>query len=94
MKGAPSKESIQLETAPPKKADSENAPIETAEAADVVDQSNDEELAQPAPPIDDDLEETQLEETQIEETPQPVTEEPAAMEDDEEPLEWEESDRE
>jgi hypothetical protein len=92
LKGAPSKESIELEAHNPKKANSGNTPIETAEEAD-EEQSNDEPVS-PAPQMDEDLEETQLEETQVLETPQPLTEEPAAMDDDEEPLEWEESDRE
>lgn len=88
LKGAPSKDSIDLASGHSKKTNSENTPVEA-----VVDQS-DEQAQLAASEPDEDLEETQLDETQIEETPQPITEEPAAMEDDEEPLEWEESDRE
>jgi hypothetical protein len=63
------------------------APIVTLDA-----ETNDSPAPEPAP--EPDLEEIQLEETQVEETPQVTTDEPAAMEDDDEPIEWEESDRE
>jgi hypothetical protein len=86
LKGAPSKESlVDVESDKSKKSNSETPTIEA------VDERSNNEPAQLDPPMDEDLEETQLEEAQVEETPQIISEEPAAM-DDEEPLEWEESD--
>ncbi|KAJ9094364.1 hypothetical protein QFC19_007972 [Naganishia cerealis] len=83
LKSAPSKESL---VADPKITVPETSPEENIEE----DQSHPQDFQ----PVEEDLEETQMDETQIDETPQPITEEPEAMEDDEEPLEWEESDRE
>lgn len=68
--------------------DLEEAPVVPADAVVSLDVELDE-----TPVPEPDLEETQLEETQVKETPQATTEEPVAMDDDE-PLEWEESDRE
>jgi hypothetical protein len=88
LKGAPSKATTALEVDLPQEIDLlEEAPIVTLDA-----ETNDSPAPEPAP--EPDLEEIQLEETQVEETPQVTTDEPAAMEDDDEPIEWEESDRE
>lgn len=95
LKGAPSKATTALEVDLPQEIDLGEAPIVTLDA-----EANESPVPEPAPEPalepapKPDLEETQLEETQVEETPQGTTEEPAAMEDDDEPIEWEESDRE
>lgn len=90
LKGAPSKATTALEVDLPNEVDLADAPVVPLDAVFSADADSDELLASEPNP-----EETQLEETQVqEETPQVTTEEPATMEDDDEPLEWEESDRE
>jgi hypothetical protein len=89
LKGAPSKATTALEVDLPQEIDLlEEAPIVTLDT-----ETNESPAPDPVAP-EPDLEETQLEETQVEETPQVTTDEPPAMEDDDEPIEWEESDRE
>lgn len=89
LKGAPSKATTALEVDFPKEVDLKEAPVVPLNAVVSTDADFNKS---PAP--ESDTEQTQLEETQVEATPLVTTEEPAAMEDDDEPLEWEESDRE
>ena len=89
LKGAPSKATTAVEVDLPQEVDLEDAPVvPLAALVSTGVEINETSATEP------ELEETQLEETQVEETPQIPIEEPAAMEDDDEPLEWEESDRE
>lgn len=100
LKGAPSKE-IVIDKSKPSAVATVPEEVLQPDQSEVHDLEAEESQAE-LPLPEEDLEETQIdetpqpitEETQIDETPQPLTEEPEAMDDDEEPLEWEESDKE